>query len=78
MNNTTDPNRVRVVTVPSGSSLSDLMLTVYGQYSSQMIERVQAVNPQVTDPDRIVAGDQLRFPETSKTPSTPVAGTEPR
>jgi nucleoid-associated protein YgaU len=60
-----------VVTVPAGSSLSDLMLAVYGQYNSQMMERVQAVNPQVTDPDVIIAGDRLRFPD--KTSPAPAA-----
>jgi nucleoid-associated protein YgaU len=66
-----------VVTVPAGSSLSDLMLAVYGQYNSQMMERVQAVNPQVTDPDVIIAGDRLRFPEKVETPGAG-AGTEAR
>jgi general secretion pathway protein A len=61
--NTIDPPRVKVVTVPEGSSLSDLMLAVYGQYSARMIPRVQAENPQVTNPDRILAGDRLRFPD---------------
>ena len=65
-----------VVTVPQGSSLSDLMLAVYGQYNSQMMQRVQAVNPQVTDPDFIVAGDRLRFPEKATPPAAP--GTEAR
>jgi nucleoid-associated protein YgaU len=65
-----------VVTVPAGSSLSDLMLAVYGQYNSQMMQRVQAVNPQVTDPDFIVAGDRLRFPEKATPPAAP--GTEAR
>ena len=65
-----------VVTVPAGSSLSDLMLAVYGQYNSQMMERVQAVNPQVTDPDVIIAGDRLRFPD--KASANPAAATEAR
>jgi len=65
-----------VVTVPAGSSLSDLMLAVYGQYNSQMMERVQAVNPQVTDPDVIITGDRLRFPD--KASAIPSSGTEAR
>ena len=65
------------MTVPAGSSLSDLMLSVYGQYNSQMMNDVQAVNPQVTDPDFIVAGDRLRFPQKATGPSES-AGEEAR
>jgi hypothetical protein len=54
-----------VVKVPAGSSLSKLMLSIYGEYTPQLIDRVQAVNPQVSDPDLIIAGDHLRFPDTS-------------
>jgi type II secretory pathway predicted ATPase ExeA len=71
------PDAGTVVTVPAGSSLSDLMLSVYGQYNSQMMDDVQAVNPQVTDPDFIVAGDRLRFPEKATAPSES-AGREAR
>ncbi len=71
------PETGTVVTVPAGSSLSDLMLSVYGQYNSQMMDDVQAVNPQVTDPDFIVAGDRLRFPEKATGPSES-AGREAR
>jgi type II secretory pathway predicted ATPase ExeA len=68
------PETGTVVTVPPGSSLSDLMLSVYGQYNSQMMNDVQAVNPQVTDPDFIVAGDRLRFPQKATGPSESAGG----
>ena len=57
----TDGN-VEIVEVVPGSSLSDLLVAVYGRYSTALIPRVQAMNPQVTDPNKILAGDQLRFP----------------
>lgn len=76
--NTAVQDRGRVITVPPGSSLSGLLLTVYGQYSSEMLDRVKAVNPQVNDPDFIIAGDELRFPDASQVQSTQPAGGQTR
>lgn len=68
-------NRARVIRVPAGSSLSGLLLTVYGRYSSEMLDRVRAENPQVSNPDFIIAGDELRFPaSTQEQQSTQPAG----
>lgn len=64
------PDAPRVVTVPAGSSLSNLMISIYGEYDPQLIDQVRAINPQVTDPDVIIAGDRLRFPDTPS-PVTP-------
>lgn len=58
--------------------MSGLLLTVYGQYSSEMLDRVKAVNPQVNDPDFIIAGDELRFPDASQAQSTQPAGGQTR
>lgn len=66
----------RVITVPPGSSLSGLLLTVYGQYSSEMIDRVRAENPQVNDPDVIIAGDKLRFPDAAPGQPEQAAGNQ--
>jgi len=44
-----------------------------------MIDRVKAVNPQVNDPDFIIAGDKLRFPDASQgRPAQPAGGQEQR
>jgi type II secretory pathway predicted ATPase ExeA len=63
-----EPASYKVVDVEPGNSLSDLMIAVYGQYTNNMVRRVQAMNPQITDPNMILAGDSLRFPaETNPT-----------
>ena len=54
---------VRVIRVRQGSSLYDLMTALYGSYDPKQVPRIQAMNPQMRNPDRIMAGDQLRFPE---------------
>jgi type II secretory pathway predicted ATPase ExeA len=74
----TPQNAARVITVPPGSSLSGLLLTVYGQYSSEMVDRVKAVNPQVNDPDFIIAGDRLRFPDATQGQGAQPAGGQGR
>jgi|GEM_PF-1143438 len=61
----------RVLTVAKGATLTEMVLSVYGDYSTALIDRVRRANPQIDDPDFILAGDHFRFPSTSKTvPST--------
>jgi hypothetical protein len=43
-----------------------------------MIDRVKAANPQVNDPDFIIAGDELRFPDASRAQPTQPAGGQTR
>jgi type II secretory pathway predicted ATPase ExeA len=54
---------IRVIQVSPGSSLYDLMTNIYGAYDPRYVPRIQAMNPQMKDPNFIVAGDELRFPE---------------
>jgi hypothetical protein len=54
---------VRVIQVSPGSSLYVLMTDIYGTYDPRYLPRIQAMNPQMTDPNYIMAGDELRFPE---------------
>jgi type II secretory pathway predicted ATPase ExeA len=56
----------QIIDVEPGSSLSDLMITIYGHYTSTMVQHVQALNPQITNPNIILAGDALRFPSEWK------------
>lgn len=58
----TDPSSYQIIDVEPGNSLSDLMIAIYGHYTNTMVQRVQALNPQITDPNVILAGDELRFP----------------
>ncbi len=52
----------RVLQVPVGATLASLAVKVYGAVDEALIHRIQAANPQVVDPNYILAGDHLRFP----------------
>lgn len=53
----------RTVRVEAGSTLGSLARQVYGSADGALIKRIQAANPQVVDPNVIMAGDLLQFPE---------------
>ncbi|MFN8644724.1 MAG: hypothetical protein U0802_24815 [Candidatus Binatia bacterium] len=53
----------RTVEVPHGATLAELARSVYGVVDPETIRRIQSANPQVVDPNVILAGDRLRFPE---------------
>ncbi len=48
--------------VVKGDSLSKLVAQVYGRSSDALIQEVQRLNPQISDPNKIVEGDTLVFP----------------
>ena len=55
--------RFRSIRVAAGSTLGSLAREVYGNVDPALIKRIQSANPQVVDPNRIMAGDLLRFPD---------------
>jgi nucleoid-associated protein YgaU len=61
----------RTVRVERGATLESLARDVYGGVDSALIRRIQAANPRVVDPNLIMAGDLLRFPEAE--PEHPAA-----
>jgi nucleoid-associated protein YgaU len=65
---------VRVVEVQPGNSLSDLITAVYGAYDPRFVPRIQAMNPQLKNPNYIVAGDRLRFPNQGNVAPTQQPG----
>jgi type II secretory pathway predicted ATPase ExeA len=56
-----------VVMVPPGSTLSTLMVSVYGDYRPEFLEAVRDANPHILDPHRIQAGDVVIFPTIAVT-----------
>jgi len=53
------------LTVPPGATLTDLVRGVYGRKakpSPALMQEIRRLNPQLANPDRIVAGAALRFP----------------
>lgn len=61
----------RTVRVPVGSTLSSLTREVYGLVDPSLIARIQSANPHVVDPNHILAGDTLRFPELDQQAGRP-------
>ena len=53
----------RAVRVTRGATLSSLLREQYGTADPGMLARIRSLNPQVADPNHILAGDLLRFPE---------------
>jgi hypothetical protein len=53
----------RTVSAPRGSSLSLLMMNIYGEYNGDLLHTVRTANPEITDPDFILAGQEIRFPK---------------
>jgi general secretion pathway protein A len=52
----------RALRVAPGQTLEELARSVYGGFDSEILRGIKRANPQVVDPDRILAGDVLRFP----------------
>jgi nucleoid-associated protein YgaU len=61
-----DSSAFRSVRVAAGSTLSSLTREVYGLVDPGLIARVQSANPHVVNPDHILAGDTLRFPQVDQ------------
>ncbi len=55
------------VKIEQGSSLSGLMVSLYGRYNTDLIGLVKDLNPHIADPNLILAGDTLRFPTSRGT-----------
>jgi general secretion pathway protein A len=64
----------RQIVVPRGRSLLGLARQYYGDGALAMVPRIQAMNPQIVDVDRIMAGDMLRLPEIENAGSRVAAG----
>lgn len=54
---------MRTLRVPPGAKLEEMARDLYGAVDEQIIRRIQSANPQVVDPNHILAGDVLRFPD---------------
>jgi len=63
--------RDRAVLVQPGTSLEALMRATYGTVNPQLLRLVRAANPQIVDPDHILAGDTLVFPDTAVAQNDP-------
>jgi phage tail protein X len=52
----------RLVTVRPGDTLAEIALRVYGRQTYTLLDLLGAVNPEIEDPSRIIAGAVLLFP----------------
>lgn len=72
---TTTGDGARIMIVPAGSTLSALMVEVYGFYRTDLLEAIRDANPHIADPDQIRAGETVVFPDLTELASR-VARTE--
>jgi hypothetical protein len=61
----TEQPTYREIRVRRGTTLRALVKEIYGEDTPGLIDRIKSANPQIVNADRIVAGDTLRFPESS-------------
>ena len=59
------------VVVQSGETLRQIALRTVGHYSGKLIEQVRKLNPTMTDPNHIEAGQEIRLPRLSKHVDSP-------
>jgi type II secretory pathway predicted ATPase ExeA/nucleoid-associated protein YgaU len=73
-------NKPVVVTVEEGQTLSGLALRYQGRFDSEVTQEIQKLNPQIQNPDMIIAGTQLRLPRpasNSNDSDSPLAANSP-
>jgi nucleoid-associated protein YgaU len=62
---TLEPQAYKEILVRRGTTLRALVKEVYGNDNPDLIDRIKNANPQIVNADRIIAGDTLRFPDSS-------------
>ncbi len=48
--------------VEAGQTLQQISLLYLGRYSTEIVQQIQSLNPQMLDPNRIEVGQQIRLP----------------
>ena len=51
-----------VVTIEYGQTLGEVSLEHLGQFNPEVTREIQKSNPEIRDPDLIIAGTQIRLP----------------
>jgi nucleoid-associated protein YgaU len=51
-----------VVVVEAGQTLQQISLLYLGRYSTEIVQQIQSLNPQLLDPNHIEVGQQIRLP----------------
>ena len=60
------PNpKIFEITVRAQESLSDIAVQHVGSFNRELVHQIQMLNPSITDPDRIQAGQKIRLPKRS-------------
>lgn len=65
---TNPPQLLGVVKLNNGSSLSKLIIDVYGAYSKAILQKILSVNPQITRPNTIAADTPILLPSLDMRP----------
>jgi len=62
---TNAPAGTRTVRIARGSTLSEIMVGIYGDYTRELLKQVTAANPHIADPNSIQAGEIITLPDIS-------------
>jgi hypothetical protein len=68
-----DSGTIRVSVQP-GETLRMIALRILGKNGEEVIEQIQKLNPAVSDPDNLRAGQEISLPRLSKASNSPQAG----
>jgi general secretion pathway protein A len=60
---------VRTISIVRNETLFGISMENYGRYDQQIVDIIREMNPGLTDPDHIKAGQKLRIPVISKDPN---------
>lgn len=71
------PATESLVHIPRGATLESLARAYYGSATPELIDRIRSANPQVRNPDHILAGDLLRLPAPVQAAADDVGDSSP-
>jgi len=53
----------QILAIPAGGTLSGMMIDIYGDFNTDLLGAVRRANPHINNPNRIVAGERINFPD---------------
>jgi phage tail protein X len=52
--------------VKKGDTLRQIIAQTYGAYDDAMLTKVLRTNPEIADPDKILAGQEIKLPDDGR------------
>jgi hypothetical protein len=70
-------DRSSVITLEFGQTLSEVSLRYLGRFNDQLTLQIQKLNPEIKNPDFIIAGTKIRLPIPSGIVDRNVSSSKP-